>query len=383
MGEWKEYKLGEIIKIVGGGTPKTSECRYWNGNIPWLSVVDFNNDRKYVYETEKHISIEGLNNSSTKILSKGDIIISARGTVGAMAMLGKDMAFNQSCYGIQPTKLVDRDYLYYLLFSSIQELKHNSHGGVFDTITRDTFDTIEILLPPLSEQKRIASILGSLDDKIDLLHRENETLEAMAKILFNKTLSSKENNGTIEQLISIQNGFAFKSKDFTEQGINRVIKIKNISEGIIDINKTDYIDNNIIKGISSKFKIYGGDILIAMTGAEIGKLGIIPSTNKDLWLNQRVGKLVEKYPGAKYIAYLHLQSDYGQNYISNTATGSAQPNISSNAIEHCGFPNNNEISFKKLAYKLNSMYAKIVFNLGHINNLLSLQKELSNIFFKN
>ena len=375
--------MGEIIKIVGGGTPKTSECRYWNGNIPWLSVVDFNNDRKYVYETEKHISIEGLNNSSTKILSKGDIIISARGTVGAMAMLGKDMAFNQSCYGIQPTKLVDRDYLYYLLFSSIQELKHNSHGGVFDTITRDTFDTIEILLPPLSEQKRIASILGSLDDKIDLLHRENETLEAMAKILFNKTLSSKENNGTIEQLISIQNGFAFKSKDFTEQGINRVIKIKNISEGIIDINKTDYIDNNIIKGISSKFKIYGGDILIAMTGAEIGKLGIIPSTNKDLWLNQRVGKLVEKYPGAKYIAYLHLQSDYGQNYISNTATGSAQPNISSNAIEHCGFPNNNEISFKKLAYKLNSMYAKIVFNLGHINNLLSLQKELSNIFFKN
>lgn len=186
MGEWKEYKLGEIIKIVGGGTPKTSECRYWNGNIPWLSVVDFNNDRKYVYETEKHISVEGLNNSSTKILSKGDIIISARGTVGAMAMLGKDMAFNQSCYGIQPTKLVDRDYLYYLLFSSIQELKHNSHGGVFDTITRDTFDTIEILLPPLSEQKRIASILGSLDDKIDLLHQENKTLEAMAETLFQK-----------------------------------------------------------------------------------------------------------------------------------------------------------------------------------------------------
>lgn len=60
-------------------------------------------------------------------------------------------------------------------------MKHNSHGGVFDTITRDTFDTIEILLPPLSEQKRIVSILGSLDDKIDLLHRENETLEAMAE----------------------------------------------------------------------------------------------------------------------------------------------------------------------------------------------------------
>lgn len=217
MGEWKEYKLGEIIKIVGGGTPKTSECRYWNGNIPWLSVVDFNNDRKYVYETEKHISVEGLNNSSTKILSKGDIIISARGTVGAMAMLGKDMAFNQSCYGIQPTKLVDRDYLYYLLFSSIQELKHNSHGGVFDTITRDTFDTIEILLPSLKEQKRIASILSSLDDKIDLLQRENKTLEAMAETLFRKWFieDAKEEweKGLLENLIIIKYGKDHKVLD--------------------------------------------------------------------------------------------------------------------------------------------------------------------------
>ena len=217
MAEWKEYKLGEIIKIVGGGTPKTSECRYWNGNIPWLSVVDFNNDRKYVYETEKHISVEGLNNSSTKILSKGDIIISARGTVGAMAMLGKDMAFNQSCYGIQPTKLVDRDYLYYLLFSSIQELKHNSHGGVFDTITRDTFDTIEILLPSLKEQKRIASILSSLDDKIDLLHQENKTLEAMAETLFRKWFieDAKEEweKGLLENLIIIKYGKDHKVLD--------------------------------------------------------------------------------------------------------------------------------------------------------------------------
>ena len=217
MGEWKEYKLGEIIKIVGGGTPKTSECRYWNGNIPWLSVVDFNNDRKYVYETEKHISVEGLNNSSTKILSKGDIIISARGTVGAMAMLGKDMAFNQSCYGIQPTKLVDRDYLFYLLFSSIQELKHNSHGGVFDTITRDTFDTIEILLPSLKEQKRIASILSSLDDKIDLLQRENKTLEAMAETLFRKWFieDAKEEweKGLLENLIIIKYGKDHKALD--------------------------------------------------------------------------------------------------------------------------------------------------------------------------
>lgn len=193
MSEWKEYKLGEIIQIIGGGTPKTSEPKYWNGNIPWLSVVDFNNGNKYVNDTEKHITQEGLENSSTRLLKKGDIIISARGTVGAIAMLVKEMAFNQSCYGVRNSELIDNHYLFYLLKNSINELKQNSHGGVFDTITRETFNSIDISLPSLSEQKRIASILSSLDDKIDLLHRENKTLEAMAETLFRKWFVEEAN----------------------------------------------------------------------------------------------------------------------------------------------------------------------------------------------
>ena len=377
MGEWKEYKLGDIASFEKENI-SVSEIKIDN----YISTENMIPNKGGVV-----IASKKPNAGLITRYYKGEILISnIRPYFKKIWLANKDGGCSKDVLCIKADSfLVNNVYLYYLLCCDVffEYVMLGSKGCKMPRGDKSHIMSFSIILPPLSEQKRIASILSSLDDKIDLLHRENETLEAMAKILLNKTLSSKENNGTIEQLISIQNGFAFKSKDFTEQGVNRVIKIKNISEGIIDINKTDYIDNNIIKGISSKFKIYGGDILIAMTGAEIGKLGIIPSTNKDLWLNQRVGKLVEKYPGAKYIAYLHLQSDYGQNYISNTATGSAQPNISSNAIEHCGFPNNNEISFKKLAYKLNSMYAKIVFNLGHINNLLSLQKELSNIFFKN
>lgn len=249
-------------------------------------------------------------------------------------------------------------------------------GTAVPIVNKRDFENIKIVMPSLKEQKRIASILSSLDDKIDLLHRENKTLEAMAEVLFNKTLSDKENNGTIEQFVSIQNGYAFKSKDFQEHGINGVIKIKNISGGVIDINKTDCIGSNIIQGISPKFKVHTGDILIAMTGAEIGKLGIIPSTNKNLWLNQRVGMLVERYPGAKYIAYLQLKSDYGLDYVKNTATGSAQPNISSSAIENCGFPLLDVSEIKVLAYQLEGLYEKIIHNLGHINGLKLLKNEL-------
>ncbi len=108
------YKLSEIMHIIGGGTPKTSKAEYWNGQIPWLSVKDFNNDNRYVYETEKTITEEGLNHSSATLLQKDDIIISARGTVGELAMIPFPMAFNQSCYGLRAKReIVDSSYLYY------------------------------------------------------------------------------------------------------------------------------------------------------------------------------------------------------------------------------------------------------------------------------
>jgi len=182
---WATHTLAECIELIGGGTPKTTESDYWDGNIPWLSVVDFNTGKKYVSDTEKKITDKGLKESSTKLLNKGDIIISARGTVGAMAVLSRPMAFNQSCYGVRGmTDKAITDYIYYLIKDAVAGLQQVSHGGVFDTITRGTFKEIVIQLPSLSEQKSIASILSSLDDKIDLLHRQNKTLESMAETLF-------------------------------------------------------------------------------------------------------------------------------------------------------------------------------------------------------
>jgi len=184
MEEWKEYKYINLCSLIGGGTPKTSESSYWGGDIPWLSVKDFGFDRKYVYTTEKSITKEGLENSSTKLLQKDDIIISARGTIGAMAMIVCPMAFNQSCFGIRGNKLVDKDFLYYLTKTKIAELQKNSHGSVFETITRDTFAKLNCIIPPIKEQKNISAILKSLDDKIEVNRRINENLEQQAQALF-------------------------------------------------------------------------------------------------------------------------------------------------------------------------------------------------------
>lgn len=174
-----KYKLSEIMDLIGGGTPKTSVSEYWDGSIPWLSVKDFNNDYRYVYKTEKTITEAGLNNSSTKLLQRDDSIISARGTVGEMAMIPFPMAFNQSCYGLRAKReIVDPTFLYYLVKHNVLVLKKNTHGSVFDTITRDTFAGIEIDIPELEVQFRIASILKDIDDKIELNTMINENLAA-------------------------------------------------------------------------------------------------------------------------------------------------------------------------------------------------------------
>lgn len=202
-----KYKLSEIMDIIGGGTPKTSKSEYWDGDIPWLSVKDFNNDYRYVYETEKAITKAGLDNSSTKMLKRNDSIISARGTVGEIAMIPFPMAFNQSCYGLRAKEgIVDAEYLYYLIKHNVVVLKKNTHGSVFDTITRDTFDGIEVDLPSLEEQKKVASILRDYDDKIEVNNEINKNLLQQASAVFDRFYEESQNQQPFTSLISVLGG---------------------------------------------------------------------------------------------------------------------------------------------------------------------------------
>ncbi|WP_052334615.1 restriction endonuclease subunit S [Methanobrevibacter wolinii] len=182
---WEIKPFSELVEIIGGGTPKTSKNEYWDGNIPWISIKDFNNNLKHITSTEKTITKLGLDNSSTKLLKTGDIIISARGTVGEIAMLSSNMAFNQSCYGLRPLNFVDNDFIYYLLKYNLNILKNNTHGSVFDTITINTFDNIFVKIPPKNIQEKIGKLLSSFDEKISLNKKINSNLEEQILKIFN------------------------------------------------------------------------------------------------------------------------------------------------------------------------------------------------------
>jgi type I restriction enzyme S subunit len=272
----------------------------------------------------------------------------------------------------------DTSFIKYLF--ATDDLKFQMYGSTNDTV-QPTLNLKElknllIQVPSIAEQREIVSVLKPLDDKIYLLNKQIKTIENIAETLYNAWFTETDFINTIGDLIELQNGYAFKSKSFQDSGEHRVLKIKNISGGIVDIETSDFVNEETVSSIDEKFKIKTGDVLFAMTGAKIGKMGIIPKTNSELWLNQRVGLFKEKYYGSRFLAYLHLKSDYGKDYIDNAATGSAQPNISGSGIENCDFPDISEEQIINYSSQLVPLYEKLIFNLGQIQKLESLRDTL-------
>ena len=385
MSEWKEYRFSDLLidESISYGIVQPGSHKEYD-SIPIIRVnnikdgsIQTNNILKVDKEIERKYQ-------RTK-LHGGELLITVVGSVGECAIVSKSFAGWNVARAVSVARFKNDFDIHFVKYSFktddiLFQMYGNTNDTVQPTLNLSELKSIKFNIPSLPEQRAIATILSCLDDKIDLLHRQNKTLEAMAEALFRQWFVEEAEEEwemeTINQLVFIQNGYAFKGSDFKENGGNGVLKIKNISGGIIDIENTDFVEDSVIQNIDKRFKIRTGDILIAMTGAEIGKLGIIPNTDKNLWLNQRVGLLTEKFPGAKYLAYLRLNSDFGQDHIENTAAGSAQPNISATGIENCGFPIVNKSFLEDCALQIKELYDLVIFNLGQIHTLAQLRDTL-------
>lgn len=333
--EYNRYRLADIIDIIGGGTPKTTITEYWNGDIPWLSVKDFNNDERYVYKTEKSITQLGLENSSTKLLLKDDIIISARGTVGELAMIPFPMAFNQSCYGIRGKGgIVTQTYLYYLLKNSIALLKSITHGSVFDTITRDTFYNIEVTIPSLEKQNRVTEILVALDNKIENNSAINRCLEKILRVIYKSWFVDFEpfqEEGFIKsELGDIPKGWNVMPLTRFCNLISRGIAPKYIEFGEhIVLNQKCIRDHQVNfaparchlpKVINEKWLQYG-DVLVNSTGqGTLGRVAQWLETSKNVTVDSHISivRPSEKY----YIYYIGQFLMAKEREIESMAAGS-------------------------------------------------------------
>lgn len=198
---WTVSSLYEQVSLTGGGTPKRSEPSYWGGSIPWFSVKDapYGSD-VFVIDTDEYITEHGLQNSSTRILPEGTSIISARGTVGKLALVGVPMAMNQSCYGVTGKGKIGPVFNYLNLKKTVEKLKQNTHGAVFDTITQSTFETVKVSCPPDALLSEFEELATPAFHKIKASVKESITLRNLRDTLLPRLMSGELHIPDAEQV---------------------------------------------------------------------------------------------------------------------------------------------------------------------------------------
>ena len=187
---WEVEALSSVCTLVGGGTPKRSEPAYWGGDVPWYSVKDAPRDGEiWVINTSEQVTGHGLSNSAASLVPKGSTIVSARGTVGKLAMAGSAMAFNQSCYGLVPRDGSSFGYLNLLLQVAVAQLQQRTHGSVFDTITRATFDGLMVAKPKADVVSAFEKVVAPLLNLLLASLEESSKIAEMREYLLPKLVS--------------------------------------------------------------------------------------------------------------------------------------------------------------------------------------------------
>lgn len=215
MSGWQVLSIGDVCKkIVSGGTPLTSRADYYlNGTIPWLKTKEINQRR--IYSTENHITLLGVENSSAKIVPANSVTVAMYGdgqTAGRVGLTKIPLTTNQACCNlIIDEDLASPEFVFYLLRGSYDELVARKTGSGQQNLNAQLIKSFEFSAPPVAEQKAIAATLHCLDDKIDLLHRQNKTLEAMAEALFQHWFGDNASidwpSGRVEDLFVLQRGY--------------------------------------------------------------------------------------------------------------------------------------------------------------------------------
>ena len=368
--EYKRYKLGDICKIFGrigfrGYTTEDLVSSPSNGAISLSpsNIVDGIMDlSKCTY-----ISWEKYEESPEIKIAPNDIVIVKTGnSYGRTAIIRNvehPMTLNPQFVVLKDIQINPVYLAYFLKTGEFQKQIYGIVGGsAIPTLSQENLANLIIRVPNDNIPNAIADILDSLDGKIELNKQINDNLEAMAKQLYdywfvqfdfpnekgkpykssggamvwNEKLKRKIPNGWIVETVgtyaNCKSGYAIKSSDFKAKGIP-VIKIGNIQEDYtLNMNGCQYIENNTNK----LFYVYQNDVVIAMTGATIGKFAIVPFSETGYFVNQRVGKFELGNNPIKKMPYLinSLKIDYFRNQIFQLASGCAQPNISAEQINN-------------------------------------------------
>lgn len=209
MAKWKECALGDLGVIVGGATPSTKKPEHYNGGtVPWLTPKDLSGfPYRRIGRGERNITKQGLNSCSTRLLPEGSVLFTSRAPIGYVAIAENALCTNQGFKSVIPNADTDSLFLYYLLKFNKDEIERLGSGTTFKEVSGTVMRAVRVKVPEdIRVQKRISSLLGALDDKIELNTRMNDNLRQQTQAVFQEWFIENPDSltwplGTFSELI--------------------------------------------------------------------------------------------------------------------------------------------------------------------------------------
>lgn len=175
---WSIKKISDISKVIGGGTPERAKSEYWGGDIPWVSPSEITKlEGRYLGRTKEHITTQGLSNSSAKLHPIGTVLMTSRASIGYAAITTVPLTTNQGFQSFQCNEKVFNEYLYQQISWLKPKLENLAAGSTFLEISATTIKGLQVLVPPVPEQQKIAKILTSVDEVIEKTQAQIDKLK--------------------------------------------------------------------------------------------------------------------------------------------------------------------------------------------------------------
>ncbi len=393
---WVETTLGKAIDIKHGYAFKGEFISLESNNKVLITPGNFKVGGGFKGDKFKYYTGDF---PEDYILRPNDVIVTmtdlskAGDTLGFSAKIPKDTNEYLHNQRIGLVKFInsdfDKEFIYWFLRTNHYQksIVNSSTGSTVRHTSPNRIREYTFYCPRIEEQKAIASILTAFDDKIELLQAQNKTLEATAQTIFaewfgkynvDDELPSGWRIGKLSEIANLKSGFAFKAEDFIEESNFKAIKIKDLKgNGNISLSDVSAITEEITKlDRVQYFKLDEGDILLAMSGNTTGKIGVLPSSENEIYLNQRVGKFFMKDKKYNSFLYNFLMSGSFEEKILGMGYGSAQPNINPSQIENIVIIYPDETKMNDYLNISNPIFEKVLKNNTQIQTLTKTRDEL-------
>jgi type I restriction enzyme S subunit len=324
--------LEDVCSIQSGGTPSRGTESYWGGSIPWAKISDLEaSGEGYISDTEEHISEEGLAAIRGRIFGDGTLLFAMYGSVGKAAIVRGLVSTNQAILGIYPdASRLDLNYLKFWLRSQQHKFDQDAQGVAQKNLSAGYVRSLEIPLPPLPEQKRIAAIL----DKADAIRRKRQQavkladdfIRAVFLDMFGDPVTNPKGfrKGPITELVDIITGNAFKSDEYVKDSEKavRLCRGTNVLTSYFDWSDTAYWPKDQLDGLE-RYLLSSGDVILAMDRPWISsglKVCIFSEQEVDTYLVQRVARLRPKETMFSEYIYSCIKSKAFEKHCCPTET---------------------------------------------------------------